>query len=228
MFVLNDDLSIEVNRGDIVFFSVMAVDGEFTYEFQPGDIVRMAIYGRKDAENCVMQKDFPVIEATDNVFIHLEEEDTKIGEIISKPKDYWYEIVLNPDTAPQTIIGYDEDGAKIFKLYPESSELHEDEPTVEDIPVVDDELDMTSNRPIENQAVARAIVELDETYKKAVANLNVEVENLKAIVQANKEAYEAKDSTHDFRLNDIAESLISEVARLDLLIEGLTNEIRGV
>jgi hypothetical protein len=214
MFVINDDLSIEVNRGDIVFFSVMAVDGEFTYEFQPGDIVRMAIDGRKEAETCVMQKDFSVIEPTDNVFIHLEEEDTKIGEIISKPKDYWYEVVLNPDTAPQTIIGYDEDGAKVFKLYPESAEINDDfHPTEEDIPFVDSELDMTSHRPIENQAVARAIVELGAT----ASGLTESVEALKA-----------KDSTHDLRLNDIAESLASEVARLDLLIEGLTNEIRGV
>lgn len=224
MFVVNDDLSIYCNRGDIVFFSVMAMDGDFTYMFQPGDIVRMAIYGKKDAENCAMQKDFPVIEETDSVFIHLEEEDTKIGEIISKPKDYWYEIVLNPDTAPQTIIGYDEDGPKIFKLYPESSELYEDEITEEDIPVVDNELDMTSHRPIENQAVARAIVELDETYKKAVSDLNTEIENLKA----KDVEFVAKDNTLHTRMNDIAESLASEVARLDLLIEGLTNEIRGV
>lgn len=162
MFIVNNDLSIEANRGDIIFFSVMAVDEEFTYQFQPGDIVRMAIYGRKDADNCVMQKDFPVVEATDNVFIHLEEIDTKIEDVISKPKDYWYEIVLNPDTAPQTIIGYDEDGPKILRLYPEASEIGDDYvPSEEDFPVVDTELDMTSKRPVENQAVSRAIVELD-------------------------------------------------------------------
>jgi hypothetical protein len=225
MFVINDDLSIEVNRGDIVFFSVMAVDGDFTYEFQPGDIVRMAIYGRKEAETCVMQKDFPVAMATEEVFIHLEEEDTKIGDIISKPKDYWYEIVLNPDTAPQTIIGYDEDGAKVFKLYPESAEINDDfNPTEEDIPFVDNELDMTSKRPIENQAVARAIAELSTK----IDAVDMKLDDLSAVVQSNKEAYEAKDSTHDLRLNDIAESLNLEVARLDLLIEGLTNEIRGI
>jgi hypothetical protein len=160
MFKVNDDLSIYATRGDIVFFSVMAVDGDFTYEFQPGDIVRMAVYGRKNADNCVMQKDFPVIEATDNVFIHLEEEDTKIGESISKPTDYWYEVVLNPDIAPQTIIGYDEDGAKVFRLYPESEEINDYDPQPEDFPVVDSELDLTSHRPVENQAVTRAIIEL--------------------------------------------------------------------
>ena len=89
------------------------------YKFQPGDVVRIKVFGKKDAENVVLQKDFPVLEVTENVEIFLTEEDTKIGEVISKPKDYWYEVELNPGDYPQTIIGYDEDGAKVFKLYPE-------------------------------------------------------------------------------------------------------------
>ena len=59
----------------------------------------------------------------ESVTINLTKEDTKIAEIINKPVDYWYEIEMNPDTEPQTIIGYDEDGEKIFRLYPEGSEL---------------------------------------------------------------------------------------------------------
>lgn len=177
MFVVNDDLSIYATRGDTVFFNVSAHDHGYPYMFQPGDIVRMAIYGKKDAETCVMQKDFPVEEVTETVFVYLEEQDTKIGESISKHKDYWYEVVLNPDTIPQTIIGYDEDGAKIFRLFPESEEIH-DEPVVEpeDIPVVDTELDMTSHRPVENQAVARAvatILDVCERTSEAVAKLHV-------------------------------------------------------
>ena len=45
-----------------------------------------------------------------------------IGEVINKPTNYWYEIELNPNTQPQTIIGYDEDGEKLFVLYPEGSD----------------------------------------------------------------------------------------------------------
>ena len=56
------------------------------------------------------------------VTIFLGKEETTIGEITSKPKDYWYEVELNPETLPQTIIGYDEDGAKVFKLFPEGRE----------------------------------------------------------------------------------------------------------
>ena len=122
MFTVNEDLSIYATRGDIVFFDVSAEDNGTPYHFQPGDIVRMAIYGRKDAETCVLQKDFPVVEVCETVTIYLEEQDTKIGGIISKHADYWYEVVLNPDTAPQTIIGYDEDGAKVLMLYPEGGD----------------------------------------------------------------------------------------------------------
>lgn len=122
MFAVNEDNSIYATRGDIVFFGVSAEDSGVPYHFQPGDVVRITIYEKKNAENVVLQKDFPVSEACESVSIYLEKEDTTIGEVISKPKEYWYEVELNPDTAPQTLIGYDEDGPKVFKLFPEGKE----------------------------------------------------------------------------------------------------------
>lgn len=166
MFVVNDDLSIYATRGDIVFFSVAAEDNGEPYSFQPGDVVRMKVYGKKDAESVVMQKDFPVEAETEQVSIYLTEADTKIGEVISKPKDYWYEIELNPFTNPQTIIGYDEDGARVFKLFPEGDDIPEYVPEPEDIKVIDDELDMTSTRPVQNQAIARAVTQLAAQVKQ--------------------------------------------------------------
>ena len=167
MFVVNEDLSIYATRGDTVFFNVTADDHGTPYKFQPGDIVRISIYGKKDAETVVLQKDFPVDEVTEEVFIYLEEQDTKIGESISKHKDYWYEIVLNPDTIPQTIIGYDEDGAKVFRLFPESEEIEDTyAPKEEDFPVVDEELDMTSPRPVANSAIARAVATILDTCER--------------------------------------------------------------
>ena len=59
----------------------------------------------------------------ETVTVTLDNKDTKFGDIISKPVDYWYEVELNPETKPQTIVGYDEDGAKIFKLFPEGKEV---------------------------------------------------------------------------------------------------------
>ncbi len=178
MFTLNEDLSIYATRGDIVFFSVSAEDKitKKNHKFQPGDVVRIKVYGKKDAEDVVLQRDFPVMEISETADIFLTKEDMKIGEVISKHKDYWYEVILNDDTLPQTIIGYDEDGAKLFRLFPEGDDIPEWTPAPKDIPVVDDQLDPTSTRPVQNQAVARAFARLEDGYKRtnaAVAELHI-------------------------------------------------------
>jgi hypothetical protein len=143
-----------------VFFSVSADDNGNPYQFRAGDVVRIKVYGKKDAETVLLQKDFPVTEPAAEVQIYLTKEDTKIGDVISKPRDYWYEIVLNDDTNPQTIIGYDEDGAKLFRLFPEGDDIPEFVPDPEDYPVIDSELDLTSERPVQNQAIARELTRI--------------------------------------------------------------------
>lgn len=111
---------INITRGDIGTLSISALNEDGTkYNFKPNDIVRLGVFVAKDYNNIVLQKDIEVQEQTDTVNLSLTSEDTTIGNIINKPIAYWYEIQLNPDTDPQTIIGYDEKGAKIFMLYPE-------------------------------------------------------------------------------------------------------------
>ena len=166
MFVINEDNSIYVTRGDILLFSVQANNDGTPYTFQVGDVVRLCVVEKKAYENVVLQKDFPITTETDTVEICLSEADTKIGETISKAKDYWYEVVLNPDTNPQTIIGYDDDGAKIFKLFPEGEDLPEMPITEEDIPIIDAELSLLSARPVENRAVTKEIVKLNNATEK--------------------------------------------------------------
>ena len=122
MFVINDDQSIYATRGDVVFFTLTASDDGVSYVFPAGSVVRMRVYGKKDAGTVLLQKDFPVTEDCAEVEIVLDGDETKFGALINKPTDYWYEIELNPDTFPQTIVGYDEDGAKVFRLYPEGRE----------------------------------------------------------------------------------------------------------
>ena len=125
MFKINEDKSINVTRGDVAEFFVVADEDGSAYIFNENDIVRMKVFEKKDCNNVVLQKDFPAVAGEEKMDILLTSEDTSIGEIISKPTDYWYEIELNPLTNPHTIIGYDEDGAKIFRLYPEGGELKE-------------------------------------------------------------------------------------------------------
>lgn len=207
MFLVNDDLSIYATRGDIVCLNVSAIDdrtGE-PYEFQPGDILQMKVYVKKDAENVVLQKDFPVPAKTNTVGVFLTEQDTKIGDVISKPTDYWYEVTLNPYTNPQTFIGYDEDGAKIFKLFPEGNDVEDDEPVKpEDIPVVDEDLSLVSSRPVENKAIARAITLLKN-------DLTMVDERLTGKIKAIQKSGET-----------VAEEMAVERARIDNLVASPT------
>ena len=190
MFQINDDLSINITRGDTAVFTVNALNeaGE-NYLFQKGDVIRIKVTEKKACENVMFQKDFVVEEETEQVEILLTEQDTKIGEVISKPTDYWYEIELNPFTNPQTIIGYDEDGAKIFKLFPEGKDIEPIEPTPEDIPVVDEELDITSERPVQNQAITRAMLNLQEEIERVEDTKNITSEDLEPLavgIEENK------------------------------------------
>jgi hypothetical protein len=125
MYQTNEDRSIYLTRGDIAFIKVTAVDGENPYVFKQGDLVTMKVTEKKNCEKVLLEKKFFVTSDTETVEIFLDNNDTKIGETISKPKDYWYEICLDNEFGTQTIIGYDEDGARVFRLYPEGGDYDE-------------------------------------------------------------------------------------------------------
>lgn len=123
MFAVNNDGSIYITRGDIGSLKVGMKTLEGTdYVFKSGDIVRLNVHERKHPERVVLLKDVHVDSETTIVTITLSRDDTKIGSIIGKPIDYWYEVELNPDTVPQTFIGYDNYGPKIFRLFPEGAD----------------------------------------------------------------------------------------------------------
>ena len=119
MFKVDGDLTIHVTRGDAGALLIQAAAGEDSYIFQCGNVVRLKVFEKKNCENVVLKKEIKVTEETETVEFALTGENTRIGEVISKPVDYWYEVELNPDTYPQTLIGYDEDGPKVFRVYPE-------------------------------------------------------------------------------------------------------------
>lgn len=202
MFQIDEDLTINVTRGDIAFFSVSAESNGELYKFKKGEVVRIKVFDKKNCSNVHFQKDFAVEEECEKVNIFLSEEDTKFGDIINKAKDYWYEIELNPYTNPQTIIGYDDEGAKIFKLFPEGRDLG-NEITKEDVPVVDKELSLTSTRPVENQAVTRALLKVEgyvEEIDKHIRDL-VSEEVTKKDFSAKLE-YDAAEESLEIILKD--------------------------
>ena len=115
---------IRMTRGDTGVLSVSALNDDNTdYTFKVGDIVRFKVFKAKDCGCVELQKDVEVKTEGTTVDIELTGTDTTIGEIISKPTTYWYEVELNPETNRQTIIGYDDvTGAKLFTIYPEGGE----------------------------------------------------------------------------------------------------------
>ena len=161
MFSIDKDMTISVTRGDVAIIPVPAVDSAF----EIGDIIRIKVFEKKNCANVIFQKDFGVAERTESFELILTQNETKIGEIINKPITYWYEIELNPDINPNTIIGYDEDGPKLFVLYPEGEDIEYIPPTKDEIGPIDYELSLTSKRPIANCVVAKKTIELPLTEK---------------------------------------------------------------
>jgi hypothetical protein len=242
MFKINDDLSIYVTRGDAVAFNLSAtIDNGETYLFKPNDIVRINIMEKKGCDEVVFQKGFKVEEETETVEINLTGDETKIGEVISKPTDYWYEIELNPFTNPKTIIGYDDEtGAKIFKLFPEGEDA--DGITEEDIPIVDTELDLASDRPVQNQAIAYAVTnvinEVNATVENTLNEVNTmvdgvmeelknvpNVDNIKRLQDSMNEHLEATDP-HKIEDGLINKQVAEDVATDDKVLVVVNGEIK--
>lgn len=188
MFVVHEDMTIYATRGDVVYFPVEKKQGDAKYLFQPGDIVRIKICEKKNYAKVLLLKDFVVEEESTSVNIFLDRFDTKFGEIINKPVDYWYEIELNPDTFPDTFVGHNEKGAAIFRLFPEAKDVVEGE-----IP-----------DPEENAAVSRMVV----TFVTEYLGNKVDVV-IKELLE--KEAIEI--ITNEILQKDNLETIIKEIIR---------------
>ena len=125
MFKILKDKSktICVTRGDAGNLAVNAnLDGGGQYTFKKGDVIRFRVFKAQKCGETVILKDVVVDEERPKVIIPLSKTDTKIGGVINAPVDYWYNIELNPDTTPHTMIGYDDDGQKIFRLFPKGGD----------------------------------------------------------------------------------------------------------
>ena len=117
-----DGTTIKLNRGDVLNFTLTlsSSSGE-PYVFQDGDKVEFSVYNKnKMSDNAVLLKEFVVSGSQQSVEINCTKEDTKLGDLINKPVEYWYEVELNNE---YTVIGYDDDGAKILMLFPEGSKV---------------------------------------------------------------------------------------------------------
>lgn len=123
MFKVNDDKSIYVTRGDFVLLDITAESNGEPFEFTEGGKLIFTIYEKKNAKEVVYRQEKVIEAKTTVVELYIPSEQTKLGDTISKPVDYWYEVAFENTFGASTIIGYDEEGAKIFRLFPESGEV---------------------------------------------------------------------------------------------------------
>lgn len=118
MFKIKDE-TIHITRGDSGTIELSIED----YIFKVGDIVEFRVYNKKGLNQVpLINKKIEIDQEQEVVNIELDSNDTKIGELANKETEYWYEIELNND---KTVIGYDENGAKLFILYPEGADIDE-------------------------------------------------------------------------------------------------------
>ena len=116
---------IQLTRGDMLPLTITTEDKDGNdYIFKPGDIIRFKVFEPNNVENVVIQDEITISEETKEAILNVSGEKTKVGDYIENPVDYWYEVELNPDTAPQTIIGYELKSnktpfPKVFTLLPE-------------------------------------------------------------------------------------------------------------
>ena len=212
MFVVHEDMTIYATRGDVVYFPVEKKQGSMKYLFQPGDIVRIKVCEKKNYSKVLLLKDFVVEEETTSVNIFLDKWEMKFGEIINKPTDYWYEVELNPDTYPDTFIGHNENGAAVFKLFPEMKDVVEGEIT----------------DPKEESAVQRMVVtfvteylgELSETVIKEL----LEKEILEIIVSEIIKDEHLETIIQEMLKEDHLETIIQEIIKKENL-ETIIQEI---
>lgn len=121
-----ENKQIHITRGDVGTIKITTTDSDgANYIFKVGDVVRFKVFKNKDCKCVEIQKDVTVGAETTEVNVQLTSNETKIGDLINKPSTYWYEVELNPETNCQTIIGYDEEGAKELILYPEGGSLND-------------------------------------------------------------------------------------------------------
>ena len=118
---------MKLTRGDVANFSVTAKnnDDDSDYIFQENDVVVFKVFKKRECNCVVLQKEVVVTEPTTEVNFILNKDDTKFDEKLNNiAVEYWYEVELNPNTEPQTIIGYD-DSPTVFILLPEGGTKNE-------------------------------------------------------------------------------------------------------
>lgn len=116
MIKIDEDKTIHLTRGDAtndINKLVVSMDG---VTFAANDTLKLIVVKKKGyTSEIVFSKEQTITDAGDEVEFELTSTDTSTFPLENKQKEYWYDFVLNGDT---TILGYDEEKAKKFIVYP--------------------------------------------------------------------------------------------------------------
>ncbi len=127
MFAADKNMNLYLTRGDGVLLPVSCKNSEGkAYTFKSGETLTLRVFKKRRCAETVLTKTVTVASDSETVEIYLSSADTKIGDAINGPVEYWYEVELNSGSeASQTVIGYDRRGPKVFRLYPEGADGEE-------------------------------------------------------------------------------------------------------
>lgn len=110
-----DNKEISLNRGDKGKISLTLEQDGQPFELLETDTVNMAIYAEENLDKEPLKTIKGSINVEENCAeIILDKDSTDFVPEDNSPFNYWYEIEYNSIV----IIGYDKEGPKIFRVYP--------------------------------------------------------------------------------------------------------------
>lgn len=119
MITIDKDKNIGITRGDNASFNlkVKQANGSY-YIFKNSDRVYFTVKKSYADSTPIIRKIISFSSQTDTCTINLISSDTNFGNLINSERKYVYDISINE---VETVVGYDENGAKYFIIYPEAS-----------------------------------------------------------------------------------------------------------
>lgn len=114
--------TIKAYRGASGYIRVSKTDDDGNIEqFAANDVITLTVKNNFGESTPILRKQLTVESACDYVDITISATETKsMSELISEPVEFEYDINVN-GAENTTIIGHDDSGAKIWKLYPSGS-----------------------------------------------------------------------------------------------------------
>lgn len=110
--------TIHLNRGDSASIQIACNNSSFDI----GQKLCMYVMEAGNCENILAQVETDILEESNTATLSITSEATKsLSEPFSHgAKEFWYELELQNGIERTTLIGFDENGPKLFILYPEA------------------------------------------------------------------------------------------------------------